>query len=192
VSYQQPVFQLPDLEHMQVKVKIHESKVKKVQVGQKAEVRLEAFPGLVLHGTVEKVATLADSENWRGGGAKEFETILKITDLPPGGNFKPGFSAEVQIEVSRLSNVLAVPVQAVAQREGKYYAYVQTGDGVERREVAAGDNNEKFVEIRSGLQESEAVCLDARARINAESQGGGADSKAPMTENPGVAAPKAK
>lgn len=35
ITYQQPVFQLPDLECMQVKVKIHESKVKKIRAGQR-------------------------------------------------------------------------------------------------------------------------------------------------------------
>jgi HlyD family secretion protein len=172
-TYQQPVFQLPDLESMQVKVKIHESKVKKIKPGQKAEIRMEAFPGLVLHGTVEKVATLADQENWRGGGAKEFETVLKIDDLPKGGGLKPGFTAEVSIEVNHLSQVLTMPVQAAAQREGKHYAYVQTDAGVERREVTVGENNEKFVEVRGGLSDGETVCLDARARANAEAQAGG-------------------
>jgi HlyD family secretion protein len=184
VTYQQPVFQLPDLESMQVKVKIHESKVKKVKPGQKVEIRMEAFPGLVLHGMVEKVATLADAENWRGGGAKEFETIIKITDLPKGGGLKPGFTAEVSIAVNHLPQVLAVPVQAVAQREGKHYAYVQTGDGIERREVTAGENNEKFVEIRSGLEAGEAVCLDARARANAEDQAGAGENKAAVVQEP--------
>jgi HlyD family secretion protein len=176
VYYQQPVFVLPDLDSMQVKVKVHESKVKKLRVGQKATVRLEAFPGLVLHGTVEKVATLADSEGgWRGGGAKEFETILKIDDLPSGGGLKPGFTAEVSIEVNLLPGVLAVPIQAVAQLKDKQYAYVKTDDGVDRREVTLGENNEKFVEVRTGIEEGENVCLDARARAAAETQAGEKD-----------------
>jgi RND family efflux transporter MFP subunit len=180
VTYQQPVFQLPDLESMQVKVKIHESKVKKVKPGHKAEIRMEAFPGLVLHGTVEKVATLADPDNWRSGGAKEFETIVKINDLPKNYGLKPGFTAEVSIEVNRLPQVLTVPVQAVAQRKGKHYAYVSTPSGVERREVTVGENNEKFVEVRAGLEEGDAVYLDARARATAEAQAGGEkDTPAP-------------
>jgi RND family efflux transporter MFP subunit len=173
VNYQQPVFQLPDLEHMQVKVKVHESKVKKVRVGQKAEIRVEAFPGLLLHGTVEKVATLADSDApWRNGNIKEFETIVRIEDLPEGGGLKPSFSAEVSIEVNRLLDVLTVPIQAVVERDGKHYAYVATSFGIERREVTVGDNNEKFVEVRSGIVESEAVCLDARVRSAGETREG--------------------
>ena len=35
-----------------------------------------------------------------------------------------------------------------------------------------GESNEKFVEVRAGLTEGESVVLDARARSNAETQGG--------------------
>ena len=62
VSFQQHLFKLPDLNQMQVKVRVHESKVKKIKVGQKAEIRVNAYPNQVLHGTVKTVATLADSE----------------------------------------------------------------------------------------------------------------------------------
>jgi len=195
VYYQQPVFQIPDLEAMQVKVKIHESKVKKIKVGQKAEIRVEAFPGLVLHGTVEKVATLADNEgNFRSGGAKEFETILKIDDLPTGGGLKPGFTAEVSIEVNHLPAVLAVPIQAVVQRDGKHFAFVSTAAGIERREVTVGENNEKFAEVLSGLNEGEAVCLDARVRAGAENKSGESESKREVGEKTkqSPAAPTAK
>jgi len=177
--YQQPVFQLPDLEHMQVKVKIHESKVKKVRPSQKAEIRVEAFPGLMLHGTVEKVATLADSEgSWRSnGGAKEFETVITIDDLPTGLGLKPGFTAEVTILVNHLAGVLAAPIQAVAQRDGKHFAYLHNPEGVERREVTVGENNEKFVEVRAGLEEGAALYLDARARAAAETQSADASGR---------------
>jgi RND family efflux transporter MFP subunit len=193
MNYQQPVFQLPDLENMQVKVKIHESKIKKVRAGQKAEIRVEAFPGLLMHGTVEKVATLADTDApWRNGGVKEFETIVKIDDLPTGGGLKPSFTAEVAIEVNHLRDVLAVPIQAVVERDGKHYAYVPTAAGPERREVTVGENNEKFVEIRGGLEEGEAVLLDARARSNAEKQAGEkSEARNPKSEtNPNDQKPK--
>jgi RND family efflux transporter MFP subunit len=172
VTYQQPIFLLPDLDCMQVKVKIHESKVKKVRAGQKATIRVEAFAGLVLKGTVEKVATLADSDRWWRGGIKEFETILKIDDLPAGVGLKPGFTAEVSIEVNHMPGVLAVPLQAVAESKGKHYAYAVTDAGVERREVIVGESNDKFVEVRAGLGEGESVCLDARARTGTEDQSG--------------------
>jgi HlyD family secretion protein len=177
VTYQQPVFLLPDLDCMQVKVKIHESKVKKIRAGQKATIRVEAFAGLVLKGTVEKVATLADSDRWWRGGIKEFETILKIDELPTGIGLKPGFTAEVSIEVNHLPAVLAVPIQAVAESKGKHYAYAVTAAGVEGREVTVGESNDKFVEVRAGLAEGESVCLDARTRAGVENQAGAKNKK---------------
>ena len=113
VHFQQTLFSLPDLKQMQVKVKIHESMVKKVKPEQKAEIRVDAFATTLLHGTVEKVAMLADSRGyWDEGGVKEYVTIVKLDDLPDLG-LKPGMTGEVKVMVDVLEDVLIVPVQAV-------------------------------------------------------------------------------
>jgi RND family efflux transporter MFP subunit len=212
VHYQQTLFSLPELLKMQVKVKIHEAMVKKLKIGQKAEIRVESYPNAVLHGTVEKVATLANSEGyWDERGVKEYLTIVKVDDLPPEAGLKPGMSAEVKILVNQLPNVLIVPVQAVSQREGQHYSYVQSPKGIARRDVTIGENNEKFVEVQSGLEEGERVVLDARARSAAEAKaeeaktdnlpkpGDGKTNAAPasgpvtqpVSPSPGAAAPAA-
>lgn len=171
VHFQQTLFSLPDLTQMQVKVKVHESMVKKVKEKQKAEITVEALPGKVLRGTVEKISTLADSQGyWDERGVKEYVTIVKIDDLPPEAGLKPGMTAEVRILVNQLSDVLLVPVQAVAELQGKRCSYVVTPAGVERREVTVGENNEKFVQVLSGLDEGDAVALDARARAAIEAR----------------------
>jgi hypothetical protein len=48
---------------------------------------------------------------------------------------------------------------------------------IERREDTIGDNNDKYVEIKSGLKEGERVTLDARSRVIAETKA--AEAKAP-------------
>ncbi len=169
VHFQQKIFSLPDLSQMEVSVKIHESVVKKVRPGQKAEIQVEAYPDRGLHGTVLKVATLAVSDNW-DRAIKEYETIVHIDDLPEGAGLLPGMTAKVTIKASQLDNVLVVPVQAVAEDGTKHIAFVIKGRSVERREVEVGGNNEKFVEIKSGLNEDERVALDARARLAAETK----------------------
>ena len=172
VQYQQTLFSLPDLSKMQIKVKIHEAMVKKIQVGQKAEIRVESYANTVLHGSVTKVETLADSRGyWDERGVKEYVTIVKIDDLLAEAGLKPGMTAEVKILVTEISNILTVPVQSVAQKGKEHYAYVVANGGVDRRDVTVGDNNEKFVEIKSGLDEGEKITLDARARLAAESKG---------------------
>ncbi len=204
VYFHQPVFSLPDLTQMQIKMKIHESMVKKVSKGQKCEIRVESLPGHVLHGTVRNVATMAHSEGyWDERGVKEYVTIVNINDLPSDAGLLPGMTGEVKVFVNELPNVLMTPVQAVSERDGQHYAYVAGKNGVERREVVVGENNEKFVEIKEGVQEDERVCLDARTRLvaetKAENEAAGADAKKEgkkeekkdVKKEPAVAAPAA-
>jgi RND family efflux transporter MFP subunit len=170
VHFQRQLFSLPDLAQMQVKLKIHESAVNKVRVGQQAELRVDAHPNLVLHGEVERVATLAENRGyWDQRGVKEYETIVKIHNLPAQAGLRPGMTAEVKIHVNHLRDVLLVPIQAVAEKDGEYSGFVVMGQSVERRRVLIGENNEKFVEIRQGLAEGENVALDAIDRLAAES-----------------------
>jgi RND family efflux transporter MFP subunit len=166
VHFQQPLFSLPDLSKMQVKVKVHESVVKKVKVGQQAEITLEALPNLKLKGTIKSVATLADNANpWDERGVKEYVTVVTIDNLPPDAEIKPGMTGEVKIHVNSLPNSLVVPVQAVTEHEGKQYAYVLAGTEVQKREVTLGESNNAFVAVKEGLKEGEKVVFNARARL---------------------------
>ncbi len=171
VHSQRTLFSLPDLTQMQAKVKIHESSVKKVKIGQETEIRVDAYPDAVLHGTVESVATLAENRGyWDQRGVKEYESIVKIRDIPDAAGLRPGMTAEIKILVNHLSDVLLVPMQAVAEKDGEHICFVVQGKSTERRRVSVGENNEKFVEIRGGLDEGEHVALDARARVEGETK----------------------
>jgi multidrug efflux pump subunit AcrA (membrane-fusion protein) len=61
-----------------------------------------------------------------------------------------------------------VPVQAIAENKGDFYAFVDEPGGIKLRKVKVGENNEKYVEILDGLKEGESVALDARIRAAAE------------------------
>ncbi len=170
IHYQQPIFTLPDLSKMRVKVKIHESVVKKIAAGLKATIQIEALPNQTLHGVVKKVGTLAQSEGWRSGGVKEYMTEIEVEDLPDNAGIRPGMSADVKVQVRTLRDVVLVPVQAVAELDGEHVCYVTRLGGADRRVVQVGESNEQFLEVKEGLQEGEAVALDARARANAEAK----------------------
>ena len=87
---------------MQVKVNIHESLIKKIKVGQKAEIRIESFPNIVFVGTVKSVSQLADSTRpWLTGGVKQYPTIVKLDDLK-SQDVKPGMTAEAKVLVGEL------------------------------------------------------------------------------------------
>ena len=168
VYYQQPIFTLPDLNNMQVKLKVHESVVKKVIQGQMATMQVDALPNQVLHGKVVSVASVAQSEPWRGNAVKEYDAIVSIDDLPAEAGLRPGMTAEVKILIKTIPEVLSVPVQAVTEYDGEHVCYVVAGGQIERRTVKVGENNEQRIHVNEGLREGEQVALDARSRAAAE------------------------
>jgi RND family efflux transporter MFP subunit len=168
LHFQQPIFTLPDLNNMQVKLKIHESVVKKVIQGQTATMQVEALPNQVLHGKVVSVASVAQAEPWRGNAVKEYDTIVSIDDLPQDAGLRPGMTAEVKVLIKTVENVLTVPVQAVTEWDGEHVCYVASGGTIEKRKVQVGESNEQRIQIIEGVGEGEKVALDARLRAAGE------------------------
>jgi HlyD family secretion protein len=185
----QKIFTLPDLSNMQVKVNIHESLIKKIKPGQTAEIRVDAFPDVVIVGKVKTVSQLADSNrSWMSGGVKEYSSIVSIEKMPKE-ELRPGMTSEVKILVGELADVLVVPVQAVAQHRTKFYAYVVTPRGLERREVVIGESNDLQVQVLKGLKEGESVALDARLRVAAAFKGEKDEDERPKAAPPKAAPP---
>ena len=165
VYSRQKVFSLPDMTKMQVKVNVHESLVKKIKPGLMAEIRVDAFPNLVLVGKVKTVSNLADSNRgWSSGGVKEYSTLVTVEQMPKE-DLKPGMSSEVKILVTEIADATLVPIGAVAEHKGEFYAFVETAEGkTVARKVKVGETNEKLVQILEGLKDGENVALDARSR----------------------------
>jgi RND family efflux transporter MFP subunit len=155
----QKIITIPNSDVMGVELRVHESEVDKVRPGQQATVTVEAFPDKKFQGEVLKVAPLADPQHgWLSAGVKVYSTEVSIK-----GSYdfiRPGMSAKVEIFVDHLKDVMIVPIQVVANRQGKKVCYVPAADGPKEREVQTGAFNETFVEITSGLQVGEQVLLN--------------------------------
>jgi multidrug resistance efflux pump len=166
VRERQRIITIPDMTEMAVNVKVHESSIKMVQKDQTARITVDAFPGQKLTGKVVKVAVLPDSQNrWMNPDLKVYEVKVAIEGIYEW--MKPGLSAEVQIMIKRLDNVLYVPLQAVVPDEGQRICHVVSVLGHEKRVIEPGEYNDKFIEIKKGLTENETVLL--RAPITPES-----------------------
>ena len=74
-------------------------------------------------------------------------------------NLRPGMSAQVEILVTELDNVLSVPVQAILQFRGKDYVFVKDGDTFRREEVTLGISNDQHVEVKQGLKSGDRVAM---------------------------------
>jgi HlyD family secretion protein len=160
VRERQPIITIPNMKQMALKVKIHESYIKKVSKGIKARIQVDAFPEEKLTGEVMKVAVLPDSQNrWMNPDLKVYVTTISIDGSREW--VKPGMSAKVEILVKQLSDVVHIPLQAVSAANGKQFCYVVKGARSEPREIDVGDFNDEFIEIKRGLKDGEKVLLNA-------------------------------
>ena len=132
--------------------------IREQAVGQQASVAIDAFPDERLTGVVTKVAVVADSGNsFMNPDLKVYPTTIKIDGIHDW--LRPGMSAEVEILVNSLEDVVYVPLQSVTYAGNERVVYVNNGGRTERREVEVGTFSESFIQIREGLTEGEEVLL---------------------------------
>jgi HlyD family secretion protein len=154
----QKLFFLPDLGKMEVRAYIHESVASRVHEGMKARARIEGLQNREFEGTVVSVAQLpTNAGNWFSDEVKYFVGVVKLDDVPSG--MKPGMSAEVEFDVERCVDVLAVPSEAVSIEGGRDVCYVAGVDGLERRPVTLGRSTRDLLEVTKGLAEGDQVLL---------------------------------
>lgn len=161
VRQQQTVFYLPDMSRMQVKVNVHESVVNKVKKGLETNLQIEAFSGSSLKGTIQQVSELASSSR---SDSKSYEVTVMIESFPTELKLKPGMTARVEIVAGNYDNLLAVPVGALTEKDGRAFTFVSADNAILPREVKLGRTTHSFVEIVEGLKEGELVLLDAYVR----------------------------
>lgn len=105
---------ISDLSEINAEVKVAEADVLRVQVGQPAEVTLEALPGQTFTGTVTEVGASALPQLGAGAAAREFRVVIRLADPVPG--LRPGLTCDAEILVGERSEVTVAPLQAVVLR----------------------------------------------------------------------------
>ena len=154
-----------DLSELLCEVDVDETDIVDVQVGQGAEVRVDAVPDRRYHGRVVEIGSSGYSRPTQPD-VTFFKVKVLLTD--PDGRLRPGMSARAVIQVATHPQALVVPVQAVVYRpplgedgeprEGAdevQVVFVVEGGEAAQRGVRVGIADTTHVEIVSGLKEGE-------------------------------------
>ena len=154
----QEIITIPREGGMIVEASLHETVIKKVQAGQQCTVTIDAMPGRTFEGEVRFVALLPDSNSWWANpNQRLFKTEIAVLDAIP--EMRPGMSCKVEILVDALDDVMQVPVQTVFRNGGKTVCFVEGANGPEEVEVKVGRDNDKWVEVLSGLEVGQTVLM---------------------------------
>ena len=149
----QEIIQLPDLARMLVRTRVNEVDINRIEVGQTAEVTVDALPDQTFRGRITHVATLAKRE--RRSEVKYFDVDIEIDERET--DLRPGMSASCRIVVESFDDVVTVPVDAVFEDGEAIVVYARDGAS---RSVELGSRGRDRVVVRAGLEAGEAVRLD--------------------------------
>lgn len=119
---------IADMSQINVEVKVDETEIDKVAVGQKAKIKVDAFGENELEGEVLQKTPLAVGKSQTSGGlstninvqeAKEFRVVIRLVNLSSEmqAALRPGMSATAEITTKTAQNVVAVPLQAVVEKK---------------------------------------------------------------------------
>lgn len=117
---------LSDMSIVTAEVKVDETDIVNVKMGQEADVTIDAVPGKVFKGKVTEIGSQAVL---RSSGltttqtttstqeAKDFKVVVTLSNPPE--NLRPGLSATAKIKTAERKDVVAIPIQALAVRTRK-------------------------------------------------------------------------
>jgi HlyD family secretion protein len=117
---------LSDMSVVTAEVKVDETDIVNVKMGQDADVTIDAVPGKIFKGKVTEIGSQAVL---RSSGltttqtttstqeAKDFKVVVTLSNPPE--NVRPGLSTTAKIKTAERKNVVAIPIQALAVRTRK-------------------------------------------------------------------------
>ena len=164
---------LPLLDEMEVEAFVLEADAGGLARGLAATVVLEADPDIVYKATIKEVDSLA-KPRIRDVPINYFSVTLSLerTDTT---KMKPGQRARVTLLLDQ-QDALAVPRQAVFEKEGRHVVFL--GSGLEETAVKLGASSPGLVVVESGLHEGDKIALRDPTRP-ADSAQGAAPAKEP-------------
>ena len=156
------VMRVANFESMEARVDVNENDVVNVEVGDPVRIKVDAYPGKLLNGTVKQIASTATVKN-EGTQQEVTNFEVRVQVVNPEVQLRPGMSASVEIETQTVHHVVAVPIQSVTVRSRKSG---KTAEQLKQdREKQTGVNSSELErQARNELQR--VVFLKERDKVN--------------------------
>jgi len=170
---------------LETKVKVDETDVARLRVGDTAQVLIDAFPDTTFRGKVTEIAhsSVAAATTTTGSSDQAVDYEVRVQLIDPPLDTRPDFSATAKIVWDARKNVLSIPIIAltvreheanenrdsaavvlgkkatkdIAQKDVEGVFVVGKDNRVSFRPVKVGIPGEEYFEVLSGLQEGETV-----------------------------------
>ena len=158
---------IADTTEMYVMAEVDESDIGGVKEQMRAMIEVDVLPNLKIPGEVVKIYPEGKAE----GEVIYYEVRVKLQEVPE--RLRPGMTADVEIMIADLQDVLLLPDAAVSHtRQGASVLVMQDGE-VTERPIEVGLTDWTNTEVKSGLKEGDEVLLPSGAGGGFGPGGGG-------------------
>src|SRR3989442_1357755 len=170
-----------DLSVIQAKVRVDETDVVRVHLGDSVEVSIDAFPDTTFTGRVTKISNssiLTATSTATGQNERAVDYEVEITLNHPPGDVRPDLSATARVVTDTRKQVLSIPIIALTVRENKVIStenrpvdtsafarkkreaegvFVVANGVAAFRPVKVGIAGDEYFEVADGLKEGETI-----------------------------------
>ena len=148
--------EIVDPSEMQLDVQVDEIDVVDVQLGQQANIEVDALPGKTIVGSVASISLLPAPQS----GVVVYDARISFK-VPTGGSLRPGMSASADIVIDQRENVLLVPDRAISKNSsGQTVVMMMVNGKAEEKAVTTGISDGIQTEILQGLVEGDTVIVE--------------------------------
>lgn len=140
-----------DLTVMEASVKVDETDVPSISIGDSAAVRIDAFPNQTFSGRVTQIANSSIQGQGTAAGstgqeqAVDFEVVITL-DTPPA-DLRPDLSATADVVTATRAQAIAVPIIAVTVRDPDGKKFKADDSDKDPNAIANDDNRTKLTEL---------------------------------------------
>ena len=165
VAAQARLITLGNPDRLEITANVGEGDSGRLNVGQRVEIEAAAMPERKFRGTLSSVSlgTVAKA-NERGGTSMEIPVTVTAEGDTRG--LRPGYTADLSIITMESKKALAVPYEAVVEKEGgKKYVFLLEDNTARLVEIKTGANTELYTEVLEGLNEGARVIVNPADRV---------------------------
>lgn len=171
---------IADLNNMEIRVDVSENDVLRINLGDTAEVEVDAYLNRKFKGVVMQISNSAGNNSVLSAVTDQATNFkVKIYLLPDSYKdivpdeinqkypFYPGMSATVEIRTNTAKDVLSIPIQAVTTREDtsktndekelKELVYVLENGKAKETIVKTGLQDDSYIQILEGLNDGQKI-----------------------------------
>ncbi|MCT4645550.1 MAG: efflux RND transporter periplasmic adaptor subunit [Carboxylicivirga sp.] len=148
---------LPDLSTLISEMYVKEIDIAKIEVGQKVNIKIDAFPKETFKGTIFSIANIG--QEIPGEFQKGFKVKVRLDKYKEA--LLPNMTTSNSIVTNSIDNTLFIEKAAIRGTDSLRYVIMKDGLSVVKKEIKVGIENEEFFEITKGLNENDKVLMAA-------------------------------